>query len=95
MTADAIETTILQTLHETAAECGGSVAPTIDRATPVFATGLDSLGFAILVARLEDALGFDPFVALAEAVYPHTVGEFIDIYSRHQQRHPRRNPALV
>jgi len=43
-------------------------------------TGLDSLGFAILVTRLEDKLGFDPFTAADEAHYPVTVGELIDFY---------------
>ena len=46
-------------------------------------TGLDSLGFAILVARLEEELGFDPFTALEEAVYPRTFGEFVKIYQDH------------
>ena len=46
-------------------------------------SGLDSLGFAILVARLEEELGFDPFVSLQEAVYPSTFGEFIAIYDQH------------
>ena len=46
-------------------------------------SGLDSLGFAILVARLEEELGFDPFVSLQEAVYPSTFGEFIAIYEQH------------
>lgn len=43
-------------------------------------SGLDSLGFAILVARLEEELGFDPFVEMEEAVYPTTFGEFVAIY---------------
>lgn len=43
-------------------------------------SGLDSLGFAILVARLEEELGFDPFVEMEDAVYPTTFGEFVAIY---------------
>jgi acyl carrier protein len=35
-------------------------------------SGLDSLGFAILVARLEDVLGFDPFTISSDAYYPVT-----------------------
>lgn len=46
-------------------------------------TGLDSLGFAILVARLEEELGYDPFLIMEEAVYPVTLGEFIDIYEKY------------
>lgn len=48
--------------------------------TVLLNSGLDSLGFAILVARLEEELGFDPFVEMEEAVYPTTFGEFVAIY---------------
>lgn len=43
-------------------------------------SGLDSLGFAILVAKLDDELGFDPFVQMEEPVYPVTFGEFVTLY---------------
>lgn len=43
-------------------------------------TGLDSLCFAIIVARLEDKLGLDPFSAEEEVAFPATVGEFIALY---------------
>ena len=33
-------------------------------------TGFDSLGFAILVARLEDELGVDPFTIAEDAAFP-------------------------
>ncbi|HEU0218370.1 MAG TPA: phosphopantetheine-binding protein [Stellaceae bacterium] len=42
-------------------------------------TGLDSLCFAIIVARLEDMLGVDPFSA-DEIDFPVTVGDFIRLY---------------
>lgn len=45
-------------------------------------TGLDSLGFAILVALLEEELGFDPFQLMDEPVYPKTFGEFVSIYKK-------------
>lgn len=48
--------------------------------TVLLNSGLDSLGFAILVARLEEELGFDPFVELEGAVYPTTFGEFVAVY---------------
>jgi len=57
---------------------------TIDDDTVLLQTGLDSLGFAILVATLEEQLGFDPFVSLETAVYPKTFGDFVKIYERHQ-----------
>jgi len=45
-------------------------------------SGLDSLCFAILVARLEDELGVDPFLEDAEGAFPKTFGEFVDFYDR-------------
>jgi acyl carrier protein len=43
-------------------------------------SGLDSLAIAILVARLEEALGFDPFTESDEVAYPVTLGDFIRFY---------------
>ena len=43
-------------------------------------TGFDSLAFAILVARLEDDLGIDPFSISEDALYPMTVGDFVRAY---------------
>jgi acyl carrier protein len=43
-------------------------------------TGFDSLAFAILVARLEDDLGVDPFTVAEDAAFPWTVGEFVRAY---------------
>jgi acyl carrier protein len=42
--------------------------------------GLDSLSFAVLVARLEDRLGIDPFSAAEEAVFPVTLDDFVKVY---------------
>jgi acyl carrier protein len=44
-------------------------------------TGLDSLCFAIIVARLEDQLGIDPFSTDDEIDFPVTVGDFIRLYA--------------
>jgi hypothetical protein len=43
-------------------------------------SGLDSLGVAILVTRLEDALGLDPFTDSEVTSPPVTLGEFIRVY---------------
>lgn len=43
-------------------------------------TGFDSLAFAILVARLEDDLGVDPFTLSEDATFPLTIGDFIKAY---------------
>lgn len=45
-------------------------------------TELDSLGFAVLVTRLEDSLGYDPFSLMTEPVYPTTFGQFVAVYQQ-------------
>ena len=42
--------------------------------------GLDSLGFAALVARLEDYLGYDPFATAGDLDFPVTLGDFVGFY---------------
>ncbi|MBL4829076.1 MAG: acyl carrier protein [Aliivibrio sp.] len=54
----------------------------IDDNAILLETGLDSLGFAILVALLEEELDLDPFQLMDEPVYPSTFGEFVNIYER-------------
>ena len=58
--------------------------------TLLLETDLDSLGFAVLVTRLEERLGYDPFSLMDEAVYPATFKEFVDVYERFA---PETNPA--
>jgi acyl carrier protein len=43
-------------------------------------SGLDSLSFAILVARLEDQFGVDPFSGAGEIKFPRTVGDLVKLY---------------
>jgi acyl carrier protein len=54
--------------------------PPLDDDSSLHETGFDSLGFAILVARLEDELGIDPFTISDDAAFPLTIGEFIKAY---------------
>jgi len=46
-------------------------------------SGLDSLSFALIVARLEDAVGFDPFDTDVEMRFPVTFGDFVQLYEKH------------
>ena len=46
-------------------------------------SGLDSLSFALIVARLEDAVGFDPFDSDQEMKFPVTLGDFVELYENH------------
>ena len=43
-------------------------------------SGLDSLSFAIIVARLEDSLGVDPFNTAEALDFPVTFGDFVRLY---------------
>ena len=61
----------------------GEPVPALPDEAVLLETGLDSLGFAVLVTRLEDALGYDPFTEMAEPVYPRTLGEFAAVYEEH------------
>ena len=54
--------------------------PPLDDDLSLHETGFDSLGFAILVARLEDDLGIDPFTISEDASFPLTIGDFIRAY---------------
>ena len=58
-------------------------APVLHEETVLLGTGLDSLGFAVLVTRLEDNLGYDPFSLSDDAFYPQTFGEFVHFYAEH------------
>lgn len=62
-----------------AAEQDKRLAPLTDD-LPLLDSGLDSLCFAILVSRLEDALGVDPFSASEDASFPVTLGQFVSFY---------------
>ncbi len=70
-----VETIIL----EVAAENGKTLPPLTDD-LPLFESGLDSLCLAVIVARLEDGLGVDPFSDSEDVVFPVTVGEFVRLY---------------
>ena len=60
----------------------GSVPALVDDLV-LLESGLDSLGFGILVARLEEELGYDPFSESDEPYYPRTFGDFVGFYERH------------
>ena len=81
-----IRQTILHTLKDVAASSQIILVDPLTDETVLLQSGLDSLGFAILVARLEEQLGFDPFTMTDEPVYPRTLGEFITFYELMYQR---------
>ncbi len=72
---DKVETVI----RDVAAENGKTLPPLTDDLA-LFDSGLDSLCLAVIVARLEDGLGVDPFSDAEDVVFPVTVGEFVKLY---------------
>jgi acyl carrier protein len=49
-------------------------------------SGLDSLAIAILVVRLEEVFGLDPFAEPTDVAYPVTLGDFIRFYEHAAER---------
>jgi acyl carrier protein len=76
-----IRETIVAQFEQVAQEQRQKLAPLTDD-RPLMEAGLDSLAFAIVVARLEDALGLDPFSAAENAEFPVTFGDFVQMYER-------------
>ena len=69
----------LEVLEQTGNEL---LVPELKNDVVLLESGLDSLGFAILVATLDEALEFDPFTMMDEPFYPSTFGEFVEIYEK-------------
>ena len=74
-----IKLTIMEQMEQIAREHGKILAP-LNEELALADCGLDSLGFAVLVARLEDKLGIDPFTAADDAFLPVTLGDFVKVY---------------
>jgi acyl carrier protein len=73
-----IHSTIIEQFERVAHEQERSL-PSLTDDLPLLQLGLDSLCFAIVVTRLEDSLGVDPFAA-DEILFPVTFGEFVHLY---------------
>jgi len=74
---ETIKKKYMEVLEQTGSEL---LVPELTDDVVLLESGLDSLGFAILVATLDETLGFDPFTMMDEPVYPRTFGEFVKIY---------------
>ena len=72
-----IKETYIEVLDQTGSKL---LVPELTDDVILLESGLDSLGFAILVATLEEKLEFDPFTMMDEPLYPSTFGEFVSIY---------------
>ena len=71
---------VLSHLQQVAGERGKQMLPPLTDDLVFTHSGLDSLEIAILVTRLEDVLGVDPFTQFSKVTYPVTLGDFIQLY---------------
>jgi hypothetical protein len=74
-----VRSTVVSQFEQVAQEQEVTLPPLTDELV-LLDSGLDSLGFAILVARLEDTLGYDPFSSSEDVFFPVTLGDFIRVY---------------
>jgi acyl carrier protein len=74
-----VQSEIIAQFTEVARENDKKLAPLTDD-LELLESGLDSLCFAVVVARLEASLGVDPFSASEDAMFPVTFGEFVSFY---------------
>jgi hypothetical protein len=74
-----VRNTVLAQFELVAKEQSKKLAPLADNLV-LLESGLDSLCFAIIVARLEDELGIDPFSTGGDNDFPVTLGDFVKFY---------------
>jgi acyl carrier protein len=74
-----VRSTIATLFEDVAREQRRQLAPLTDD-LKLLESGLDSLSFALIAARLEDVLGYDPFDT-ADA-FPVTFGDFVRMYEK-------------
>src|SRR6267378_4506884 len=79
VSAMSVRSEVLSQFKQVAQEQNKKLAALSDD-LPLSESGLDSLCFAIIVSRLEDALGVDPFTSTEQTEFPVTLADFIRFY---------------
>jgi hypothetical protein len=79
MGAISIRSAVIGQIQQLAEENDRNLPPLTDDLV-MLDSGLDSLALAILVARLDETLGLDPFSDSDDVSYPVTLGDFIRFY---------------
>jgi hypothetical protein len=74
-----IRSIVISEMQRLAAEENKSL-PSLTDELALLDSGLDSLGIAMLVARLEGTLNVDPFTDSSDFYFPVTLGDFIRAY---------------
>jgi acyl carrier protein len=77
-----LEQQIKDAMQQVAELSDCQLVESINPNTLLLECGLDSLGYAMLVAQLEEDLGYDPFTELALDTYPSTFAEFLAMYQQ-------------
>ena len=78
-TVVSVRSEVLSQFQQVAKEQNKTLAPLADDLV-LLESGLDSLCVAIIVTRLEDTMGVDPFSTAEDAEFPATLGDFIRFY---------------
>jgi aryl carrier-like protein len=81
-----VKSIVISQVRQIADENGKTLPPLSDDLV-LLDSGLDSLAIAILVARLEETPGTDPFTESGDAAYPVTLGDFIRFYEHAAATH--------
>ena len=76
-----VRETILSEMQNIATSHDRKLAPLTDDLL-LLDSGFDSLCFAVLVAKLEDALEVDPFSTAEEIIFPNTLDDMIKLYEQ-------------
>jgi acyl carrier protein len=74
-----IKLMVISEIEQIADQHHKKLAP-LSEASVLINTGLDSLCFAVLIARLEDRLGIDPFSTSDAIDFPVTLGDLVRVY---------------
>jgi acyl carrier protein len=81
-----VRANIIAQFNQVAREHDKNLAPLTDD-LELLDSGLDSLCFAVIVSRLEEKLGVDPFNA-EDAAFPVTFGELVAFYENAAKQSP-------
>jgi acyl carrier protein len=77
-----VRSTIVEQFEKVAADQKRTLAP-LSGDLKLLDSGLDSLSFALIVMRLEETFGFDPFDAADQVSFPVTFSDFVRLYENH------------
>ena len=76
-----VRSTVTAIFEQVAREQERTLVPLSDD-LKLLESGLDSLSFAIIVAKLEEEVGFDPFSSDEAVEFPVTFGDFVHLYEK-------------